>query len=124
MNCLEFRRILLTDPGTRDPAFVEHKRSCADCADAVGRSAQFEQRLREAVRIEAPENLASRILLKHSFASPVSKPWWRNTAAVALAASLLLVVGLVVSTVIGTHARHQRLSEEFVALVNGAPIAL
>jgi hypothetical protein len=119
---MEFRRMLLTDPCSTEPAFAAHRGTCPDCADAVARSAHFERRLRDAVNVDVPENLASRILLKQSFESHPERPWWQSRRVYALAASLLLMVALV-------HLGYQsidekrRLSEEFVALVNDAPYA-
>jgi hypothetical protein len=123
MNCMEFRRILLTDPGVVDPEFSDHRRRCLACADAVARSAHFERRLREAVNVDVPENLASNILLKQSFQANVEPPWWRRRRFYALAASIFLALGL---TFMGldAHFQQRRLSEEFVALINGAPYAL
>ncbi len=123
MNCIEFRRILLTNPGGVDPEFTAHRRACPDCADAVERSAHFERRLREAVNIDVPENLASRILLKQSFEAHTERPWWRTRRTYALVAGMLLMVGLVFLG-LTSHLEQRRLSEEFVALVNGAPYAL
>ena len=123
MNCMEFRRMLLTDPCSKDPEFVAHRRDCAECADAVERSGRLERRLREAVNVDVPENLAERILLKHSFESQARKPWWRSPRTYGLAASILLLIGIV-SLGLTSHLEQRRLSEEFVALINGAPYAL
>ena len=123
MNCIEFRRTLLTEPSGADPEFAEHRRGCPECADAVERSAHFERLLGEAINIEVPENFASRILLKQSFEPRAERPWWRKPRAYALAASLLLVLGLV-GMQLNSHLQQRRLSEEFVALVNAAPYAL
>jgi len=123
MNCIEFRRMLLIDPAGVDAEFAEHRRACPACADAVERSAHFERRLREAINTDVPENLASRILLKQSFEPRAARPWWRKRRVYALAASLLLVLGLV-GLQLSSHVQERRLSEEFVALVNGAPDAL
>jgi hypothetical protein len=123
MNCIEFRRTLLTDPAAVDPEFVAHRRSCPECADAVERSARFERRLLEAINIDVPENLASRILLKQSFEPHAERPWWYRRKVYALAASLLLAVALV-SLGLTAELEQRRLSKEFVALVNGAPYAL
>ena len=115
--------MLLTDPCSTEPDFNEHRRSCPDCAEAIARSAHFERRLRDAVNTEVPENLASRILLKQSFEAETKRPWWRSGRLYALAASLMLMVG--VATVgFQSYLEQRRLSEEFVALVNGAPYAL
>lgn len=123
MNCIEFRRTLLTDPGRVDAEFTEHRRVCTDCADAVERSARFERRLREAVNIDVPENLASSILLKQSFQAHPRASWWRQPRTYALAASIVLVVALAFMG-LTSHLEQRRLSEEFVALINGAPYAL
>lgn len=127
MNCLEFRRIHLADPGNREPEFLRHQRVCDRCARMATRSARFEQTLlealkvkvpedlsarillrqsfqarhdqpfeqslREAVNVAVPEDLSSRILLRQSFQVRRSRPFWRNRVY-ALAASVLLVVGL------------------------------
>lgn len=123
MNCIEFRRTLLTDPAAVDPEFTAHRRGCSECTDAIERSAHFERRLREAVNIDVPENLTSRILLKQSFEAHGERPWWRTRRVYALAASLLLAVALV-SLGLGAQLEQRRLSKEFVALVNGAPYAM
>ncbi len=122
MTCIEFRRLLLTDPDLPDPEFADHRRACPDCAEAVERSAHSEWRLRQAVDIEVPENLASRVLLRQSFAHHAARPWWGRRRTYALAASMLLMAGLI-SPVDG-YLEQRRLNEELVALVNGAPYAL
>jgi len=123
LTCIDFRRLLLTDPGLADAEFAEHRRSCADCADAVERSARCEWRLRQAVNVEVPENLASRVLLKQSFEYQAERPWWRTRRNYALAAGMLLMVGLI-SLGLGSYLEQRRLSEELLALVDGAPYAL
>jgi len=123
MNCIEFRRVLLTEPNTADAEFAEHRRSCPECAEAIERSMHFEDVLRQAVNVRVPEYLASRILLKQSFQSPAESPWWRRRRVYALAASLLLAMGLAFMG-LSAHFEQRRLSEEFVALINGAPYAL
>ncbi len=123
MNCMDFRRMLLTDPHSKDAEFAAHRRHCSECADAVARSAHLEHRLRAAVNIDVPENLASRILLKHSFEARSRRPWWRTRRVFALAASVLLAA-VIAGLGYQSHHEQQRLGEEFVALVNDAPYAL
>lgn len=123
MNCMESRRMLLSDPNAREADFIEHRLACRECADAAERSAHFEHRLREAANIDVPENLASRILLKQAFAAKPGRPWWRSTRALALAATVLLVVSVALLGLQGM-LEERRLGQEFVALVNAAPYAL
>lgn len=63
MNCLEFRRRLGSEPASTLVAFVTHRANCPGCAAAQLRADEFEARIRRAVSIQAPVNLADRILL-------------------------------------------------------------
>lgn len=88
MNCLEFRRLLQTEPESQDPAFLLHKRECAACAPAVRRASRLERSLRESLRVEIPEGLESRILLRHAFEAGGRRR--RPSLPYTLAASVLL----------------------------------
>lgn len=63
MNCLEFRRHLGSEPGSSLEAFASHRESCPHCASACARADLLELRLRKAINVPAPANLADRILL-------------------------------------------------------------
>ncbi|HQV72205.1 MAG: DUF3379 family protein [Xanthomonadales bacterium] len=63
MNCLEFRRRLGSEPACTLDAFVAHRAECIGCAAAQSRADEFEMRLRRAVGVPLPANLADRILL-------------------------------------------------------------
>lgn len=95
MNCLEFRRLVDTDPDTKDDDFARHKAECESCAGFASRAARFSSALDAAAKIDAPENLASRILLKQSFSDSRALLSRRN--ALALAAGITLVAGLALS---------------------------
>lgn len=95
MNCLEFRRLLDTDPDSKDDELVRHKAECESCAAFAARAARFSNTLSAAARIDAPENLESRILLRQSFSD--SRTIFSTKRALALAASMLVVAGLVFS---------------------------
>lgn len=93
MNCLEFRRLMETDPGSKNVELVRHKAECESCAAFAVRGARFSNTLSAAARIDAPENLESRILLRQSFSQ--SRTLFSTKRALALAASILIVAGLV-----------------------------
>ncbi len=95
MNCLEFRRLLDTHPDSKSDALVRHKAECESCAAFAARAARFSNTLSAAARIDVPENLKSRILLRQSFSN--SRTLFSKKGALALAASLLIVAGLVFS---------------------------
>ena len=63
MNCLEFRRRLGSEPASTLDSFIAHRAECFGCAAAHSRADEFEARLRRAVSVAVPVNLADRILL-------------------------------------------------------------
>ncbi len=93
MNCLEFRRRCLADPGNQDSDFLRHKRDCAACAKFAASMRQVDRTLIEAVRVDVPENLPSRIILRQSLQKSRGLNKHRPRRY-ALAASLLLTLGL------------------------------
>jgi len=121
MNCLQFRRLVETSPDTQDPEFLRHKAECGDCASLAARVARFDAALSNAVRIDPPENLASRILLKQSFSTP--RAMLPRRRLVALAASMVAVAGLALA---GNWylKRGDELGQEVVSLVRNASYAM
>ena len=114
MNCLEFRRQLGIDPRCRDSAFLAHRDSCPACAAACARALAFDADLERAMARAVPEGLADRIVLAQTTAERVAQTsaeraaparrlqrGRRLAAALALAASLVLVV-------FGVHRGQQR----------------
>lgn len=93
MNCLEFRRRCLAEPGDLDREFLHHKSECAACADFAAHMSQVDRRLADALRVDVPENLASRIILRQSLHKGQVRDKHRRRRY-ALAASVLLTLGL------------------------------
>ncbi|MBS0431960.1 MAG: DUF3379 family protein [Proteobacteria bacterium] len=93
MECLEFRRQLAADPRTREDAFLAHRDSChAGCTEAWWRAQRLERRLDNALQIDAPAQLAERVLLAHATGLRLrTRRRWR--VGLALAASLVVVLG-------------------------------
>jgi hypothetical protein len=98
MDCLEFRRLLGSDPHVKDPAAREHLEACPGCRDAYGRAQAFEARIAGALAVAVPEGLADRVL----FAQITGERQRRRAngfrygwVALAAAAALVVVVGLV-----------------------------
>lgn len=121
MNCLEFRRLVEIQPDSTDAEFLRHKRECARCAEAAARAARFSDALAEAARVETPENLSSRILLKQSFSSVPRKRFRRRF--LAMAASIVAAAGLAVSGVLYLD-REDALAEEIFAVIRHADHAM
>jgi hypothetical protein len=118
MDCLEFRRLLGSDPHIGDRAAREHLESCSFCADAYARAQAFESGLAQVMAVPIPGGLADRILLAQLTSERqrqrmgVRRLGW---IALAAAASMALAIGVV---------RHERaapavLADLVVAHING-----
>ncbi|UCE88557.1 MAG: DUF3379 family protein [Pseudomonadota bacterium] len=94
MNCLEYRRLMTIEPGSRDPELLEHAGKCAACATFNARLQRFEHNLGQTLAVEAPEGLESRILLRQSVKASRARRAW-NQRIYAVAATMLLTVGVV-----------------------------
>ena len=62
MNCLEFRKALLTEPARQSDALRAHAESCPLCRQFEQGSTRLERLLAEAAELPVPEGLEERIL--------------------------------------------------------------
>jgi hypothetical protein len=97
MDCLEFRRLLGSDPRVTDAAAREHLEKCPRCQEAYSRAHAFDARIAQAMTIALPEGLADRIL----FAQLTGERQRRTIGfrygwiALAAAAALVIAIGIV-----------------------------
>jgi hypothetical protein len=96
MDCLEFRRLLLSDPQVRDREARAHLAICAGCAALTAQAQAFESRLSAVLSVPVPEGLADRILVaQRAEAIEPFQPRRRlGWIAFAAAASVLLAFGV------------------------------
>jgi hypothetical protein len=97
MNCLEFRRRLLTDPFCRDADLLTHEAECAACAPFAQDVRNKEFRLRSLLQAPAPQpGMAERIRLAAGFEqrAEVRRRWWYSAAAGVLMAIGVSMVSL------------------------------
>lgn len=94
MNCLEFRRRVNAAVGNKDAEYLQHAQECQACAAFAKQAALFEHKLAEAIDVEVPPTLEAQILLRQNMEQQ-RREQNRRTRWMALAASVLLTVGLV-----------------------------
>ncbi len=95
MNCIDIRNQLLADPGSQDHAIRSHLNDCADCSRFANDLLVFESDLNRASKVEVPEGLASRILLRQRLAAEKNR---RKKYGMATAAAFLLSFTVVISS--------------------------
>jgi len=93
MNCIDVCRQIASNPEQLNEAIQVHLQNCNSCSAYARSQQQFEKSIDTAIRVNVPEGLAAKILLKQ--ANLRSKAIFRPQQTwLAVAASLLLVVGL------------------------------
>ena len=100
MNCLDFRRAILIDPNSTDPTLEEHASSCDACASFKRDQLLFEKQMNDTMKVTVPDGLNARILLAQSTGKVQTQK--RQRRVYAIAASLVLAVGLMVGVQVNT----------------------
>lgn len=123
MNCTEYRRLIETDPSSCAEVLSAHAAGCAGCSDFTRRVRRLDRRLHEALLVPVPEDLEARILLRQAFQEPRQHPA-RRRPVWALAASVLLVLGLAFSGGWIYYDAQKALERDVIAVVNTATYAM
>jgi len=104
MKCEELRERFNADPRCQEPEALQHIEGCTECAEWLAELQSFEMQLSNAMQVEIPEGLEARILKqrhapREDKITPLRRimPHRKWHPALAMAASLLLVIGLVTS---------------------------
>ena len=126
MNCLDFRRQLNIDPLSAAAEFMRHRQECPRCAEALERALAFESNLRRALLVPVPAQLADSVLLAQATGEQRLRARRRRGGAVlAIAAALLLAIGVGMQTKVSPLATLavKHLNKEAFILPMTQPIA-
>ncbi len=122
MTCLEARREITAAPCWPSAALRRHVAECEACARALWREQGFDRRLREALTVPVPEELAERLLLTQTTRHRSRL----RPSFMALAASLLLALALGVTWQLGVRpvSEAQALNQYVAAHLEHEPESL
>ena len=125
MKCIEFKRLALSDPNSRDHSFVEHNQSCPDCLKYVTEVRKMDLDLMNSLDAKIPTDLTARLQLNQELSEEVeiddkvswfsTKPFTRYAMAASLAA-VLFVAGFMVN---GQLNSSDQLNSDYQALLSG-----
>lgn len=96
MNCLEFKRLALSDPNSQDVSFIEHSNSCADCLKYVSGVRKMDADLATSLDVKVPSDLVARLQLNTEMTEEAEEVGRRSTTqryAIAASVALALFVG-------------------------------
>lgn len=100
MNCLEFKRLALSDPATDEVSFIAHSEQCPDCLKYVADVRKMDSDLAMSLAVEMPDSLMARLQLAHEMEHADEQPEYGHIAKsttvksnrFAIAASFILAV--------------------------------
>lgn len=100
MNCLDFRRICLVEPSSRDPRILIHLYHCSCCKSFRKRLLAAENEMHAAMQVDVPDSLGRKIVFDtemQSYSEPQGFRWQMFAAGMVMAVAL--GVGLATYTV-------------------------
>jgi len=122
MNCLDFKRLALSDPNSRDHSFIEHSSTCPDCLKYVGSIRQMDVDLASSMDVEMPSDLMARLQLNQELTEEIESGVlstahpFRNYAMAASLALALFVAGFMASNQFGANSN---IGQDYEALLSG-----
>ena len=117
MNCLEFRRLCLSEPGSRNKDYITHREECEECARYADSVIAVDGRLADAMRVPVPEDLVNRIKLRQVIQDEQVS---RRIRPVQLALAASIVVAVTLGSLFGyrIYAAHQYASQLVASAVD------
>ncbi|MFW2372933.1 MAG: DUF3379 family protein [Gammaproteobacteria bacterium] len=96
MDDLKFRRRAFAEPDCQNKDFLHKTKESKENTELVNHLHELDQKIKQAVNINPPEGLAERLILNQTL-NHYSQNKHRTRAALSIAASVLLVFGLVLT---------------------------
>ncbi len=93
MNCLDVCRELSADSDTTNASVKRHLLTCATCSSFAKQQTKLTDGLQQAINIDVPQSLVSRIILQQSI-NEKKQIGSRRNRVYAVAASVLLSIGI------------------------------
>lgn len=127
MNCLDFKRLALSDPSSKEPSFVKHGQDCPDCLKYIASVRKMDRELASSLDVTMPSDLMARLQLTQEISH--SNDSSRSFRRYAIAASLfvgLFVAGFMVSNQFGVNSQigqdYETLLSSVVEHMNDQPV--
>jgi len=114
MNCLEFKRLALSEPHGKETSFVAHHESCPDCLKYLGEIKKMDADIAQSLEVQVPSDLMARLQEMQEDVAPARSS--RRYAIAASFAMALFVAGFMLSNRIGVN---NQVDEDYQVLLAG-----
>jgi hypothetical protein len=118
MNCLDFKRLALSEPNSGEVSFIKHSKNCPDCLRYVASVQKMDAELSSSLNVEMPKDLVARLQLTQEMQEEAVSGS-RSVRGYAIAASFavaLFVAGFMVSNQFGASSD---IGRDYQALLSG-----
>ena len=120
MNCLEFKRLALSEPNSREHSFIEHSGKCPECLRYVGGVRQMDADIFDSLEVAMPSDLIARLQLNQELSEDAdilaaARPLHQYAIAASFALALF-VAGFMASN---QFAANSSIGEDYQALLSG-----
>lgn len=117
MNCLDFKRLALSEPNSGDVSFIKHSKDCPDCLKYVGSVRKMDADLGASLNIDMPQDLVARLQLNQELVEEsASNSNFRRYSIAASFALALFVAGFMASNQFGAISN---VDQDYQALLSG-----
>jgi hypothetical protein len=118
MNCLDFKRLALSEPNSSEVSFIEHSKECPECLNYVGGVQKMDSELSSSLQAQMPEDLVARLQLTQEMQEQITSGSGgvRGYAIAASFAVALFVAGFMVSN---QFAANSNIDRDYQALLSG-----
>jgi len=118
MNCLDFKRLALSDPHSKDSSFVQHGKDCPECLKYLGSVQQMDSDLVDSLSVNVPDDLVAKLKLNQLIEEEETSSVFgaRKYAIAASFALALFVAGFMVSNQFGINSS---IGEDYETLLAG-----
>jgi len=120
MNCLEFKRLALSDPNSKTESFVEHSKTCSDCLKYVGSVRKMDADLSNSLDVKVPSDLMARLQFNQEMLEEdkveSQRSYFGKYAIAASFAAALFVAGFFMSN---QFSLNSQIDEDYKSMLTG-----
>lgn len=107
MNCIDYRRLITSEPSNAGAEGLQHRLACPSCAAFARQMQQFDTSLRAAMTIATPADLEARVMVAAAGQTVARRRW------LGIAATVVIAVGATL-TMLNDRHRVERLPEQVI----------
>ena len=125
MNCFEFKKFSLSDPYSKDEAFVQHYEECPDCRNYLKGILSFDKKLAQAASVSrAPDEFKAKLKLRQVIAEQEQSHRTFRQLSYAAGVVLAITAGFFALQTYQINKDFNELYEQVALHIENEPISL